>query len=103
MRKLFGGIIEEARRLKEIGHSPIIHASHSNSKTVYNVPRNLTDEQIKVIVEEFDGTIGIVEYTQFCTNKKGLFEKTYEKYYLEHINYIGNLLGGIRKHFSINR
>ena len=65
MRKHFGGIVEECKRLKGLGHSPIVHASHSNCKTLCNVPRNLTDEQIKAIVEEFDGTIGVVAYAPF--------------------------------------
>jgi len=65
MKKPFGGIIEECRRLRKLGYNPIIHASHSNSKVICDVPRNITDEQIKAIAEEFDGTIGIVEYVPF--------------------------------------
>ncbi|MFX0058332.1 MAG: dipeptidase [Candidatus Hodarchaeota archaeon] len=48
--------------LYEITERPII-ASHSNARSVCNHPRNLTDDQIKVINEKH-GTIGI----NFCLN-----------------------------------
>ena len=63
--KTFYGIIEECRKLKKEGFKPIVHASHSNARAVYDIPRNLTDEQIEIIAREFDGTIGIVEYSGF--------------------------------------
>lgn len=98
MKRPFGGIIEEGRRLKDLGYSPIIHASHSNAKAICDVPRNLTDEQIKVIAKEFNGTIGIVEYKIFVKNG-GVISKLdphyYEKYYLKHINHLRDILGGI--------
>jgi len=70
--KTFWGIIEQCKRLRKQGYIPIIHASHSNSKTICDVPRNLSDEQIKAIAEEFDGTIGIVGYTPFVVNAVGV-------------------------------
>lgn len=42
---------------------PII-ATHSNSRAVYNVPRNLTDDMFRAIVET-GGTVGINLYTGF--------------------------------------
>jgi len=41
----------------DIVKNPVI-ASHSNTRTLTNMPRNLTDEQIKAIASK-DGTIGI--------------------------------------------
>ena len=93
MKKHFGGIIEKVRGIKK--HNPILFASHSNAKGICNVNRNLTDEQIRVIAEEFNGTIGMVEYTPFCTDRKWANKSTYEKYYFKHINYVKNLLGGV--------
>jgi len=96
MKKPFGGIIEECKRLKSLGHFPIVHASHSNSKVICDVSRNLKDEQIKAIVEEFDGTIGIVGYVPFVKptgDKKDIVSP--EEYYLKHINHVKELLGGI--------
>lgn len=46
---------------------PII-ASHSNSKTICNNKRNLTDEQIKFIIDN-KGLIGINYYTYFINDK----------------------------------
>jgi len=67
------------------------------------VPRNLTDEQIKIIAEEFDGTIGIVEYSGFvmpvgaadhsCPGTCG--QLPLQEYYLKHINYLRELLGSV--------
>lgn len=47
----------------EICEKPFI-ASHSNAKALCNVPRNLTDEQIKAIAEK-RGVIGINAYAGF--------------------------------------
>jgi len=96
--KTFYGIIEECRKLKEQGYSPIIHASHSNSKAICNVPRNLTDDQIEIIAKEFNGTIGIVEYTAFVKTREDDSEfkqEEYEQYYLNHINHFRQLLGSV--------
>jgi membrane dipeptidase len=96
--KTFYGIIEECRKLKSNGNTPIIHSSHSNAKAICDVPRNLTDEQIKIIANEFNGTIGIVEYTPFIKERKEneTFDLAeYEKCYINHINHIKKLLGNI--------
>lgn len=85
----FWDIIEECRKNKEL--SPKILASHSNCKGICDVPRNLTDEQIKAITE-FDGIIGIVGVKQFCTKEA----QDYEEAYIRHINYLKNLLGGTK-------
>ena len=82
----FWDIISECRKYKKL--KPKIHASHSNCKTIYNVPRNLTDEQIKTIAE-LNGTIGIVSIKIFCGTED------YEKKYIEHIKHIKNLLGSV--------
>lgn len=96
--KTFYGIIEECRKLKSLGYSLVIHSSHSNAKAICDVPRNLTDEQIKIIANEFNGTIGIVEYTPFIKlkNENEEFSLTeYENKYLEHINHVRELLGNV--------
>lgn len=54
--KTFWGIYETSTK-------PII-ASHSNAKALCNVPRNLTDEQIKAIAKS-GGVIGINAYAGF--------------------------------------
>lgn len=47
----------------EISEKPII-ASHSNSRTIYNIPRNLTDEMYAAICKT-GGTVGINLYSKF--------------------------------------
>ena len=68
---------------------PKIFASHSNLKSIYNVKRNLLDDQI-IKIKELNGIIGIVEYKDFVTKNNN-----YEDYYLKHINYLKELLGGV--------
>ena len=88
--KTFFDIIDKAKELRKKGYNPKIFASHSNSKSICDVKRNLTDKQI-LNIKEMNGIIGIVEYKNFiCANSKN-----YEKKFLEHINHIKNLLGDI--------
>lgn len=63
-------------------------ASHSNVKTLCGHKRNLTDEQIKAIIDT-NGVIGVNFYPVFLTDEK---ECRKEKI-LEHIEYILNLGG----------
>ena len=58
--------IKEAQRLGmlvDVSHGPII-ASHSNSRSVCNVSRNLTDEMFLAICKT-GGVVGINLYTEF--------------------------------------
>ena len=88
-KKTFYDIIEKVKQLKRRGYMPNIFASHSNLKSIYNVKRNLLDDQI-IKIKELDGIIGIVEYRGFVTENNN-----YEEYYLKHINYLKELLGGV--------
>lgn len=88
--KTFYGIIEKCQKLKNEGFDPIVFASHSNSRKICNVPRNLTDNQIKEIAN-LGGVIGIVGIKQFCSLKGN----NYKEKYVEHINYVKKLLGGV--------
>lgn len=83
----FWDIIKECKQYKDL--NPKVIASHSNSKEVYNVPRNLSDKQINAI-KEFEGIIGIVSVKQFCS------DSNYKQNYVQHIKHIKNLLGGVQ-------
>lgn len=85
----FWDIINECRKSKK--QSPKILASHSNCKEIYNVPRNLTNEQIKAI-SEFDGIIGIVSIKQFCASE----QENFKEQYLRHILHLKNILGEVK-------
>lgn len=94
--KTFYNIIEHCTMLKSKGHSPIVFASHSNAKSICNVPRNLSDNQI-LKIKELDGIIGIVGVKPFCLLEKS-FNTDYTKYYnayLNHIIHVKKLLGGL--------
>lgn len=88
--KTFYDIINYCKKLKKERLNPILFASHSNCKTICNTPRNLTDNQVKEIAS-LGGVIGIVGIKQFCSLKGD----NYKKKYIEHINHVKNLLGGV--------
>ena len=94
--KTFYDIIELCNKLKIVGKTPIVLASHSNIKSLCNVPRNLSDDQI-IKIKELDGVIGIVGVKPFCI-KEDRFNKDKNKYYnayIEHIKHVKDLLGGV--------
>lgn len=85
-KSTFWDIINVCRECKSL--RPQILASHSNCKSVYDVPRNLDDMQIKAI-QEFNGMIGIVSVKQFCSNDK------HKQGYIKHIKYVKQILGTV--------
>lgn len=94
--KTFFDIIHICQKLKNEGKNPIVFASHSNSKSICNVPRNLTDEQI-LAIKNLDGIIGAVSIKRFCINTKDVCNSNidYEQKYIDNINYMKKLLGGV--------
>lgn len=92
----FFDIINICRKMKTEGKDPIVFASHSNAKVICDVPRNLTDEQI-LTIKELGGVIGVVSIKNFCIDTKDICDSNidYEQKYIDNINYIRNLLGGI--------
>ena len=71
-----------------ISTKPFI-ASHSNSRELCNVPRNLTNAQIKAIGQK-DGLIGINAYNEFVHLEP---EMRTADYLISHIVHIANLIG----------
>lgn len=92
----FGDIIHLCQKLKKEGLCPIVFASHSNAKAICNVPRNLSDKQL-LAIKDLDGVIGIVSIKKFCIDTEDICNSNinFEQKYIEHINYIKDLLGGI--------
>ncbi len=93
----FFDIIHLCQKLRNEGSSPIVFASHSNSKTLCNVPRNLSDKQI-LAIKDLDGIIGVVSIKTFCIDTQNVCDPKidYEQKYIDHINYIRALLGGVQ-------
>lgn len=63
-------------------------ASHSNSRTICDNPRNLTDDQVKLLVEK-GGRIHVVFYPPFINNK----EAASIDELIGHIKHLVNLVG----------
>ena len=87
--------------IAEISTKPFI-ASHSNSRTLCDVPRNLTDEQIKAVAQS-GGVIGVngyIGFTKKCDfsnpvpiENPDLLSKPDLKDLADHIDYIAGLVG----------
>jgi membrane dipeptidase len=77
----FWDVIENTR-------SPII-ASHSNCRAMCNVPRNLTDDQIKAIAER-GGVIGVTCVPAFLDRK---IENADADHIINHIDHIVDIAG----------
>lgn len=72
----------------DIATRPII-ASHSNARALCNVPRNLTDEQIRAIGEA-KGLVGINAFNEFIHVDR---DKRNADYLINHIEHIVDLIG----------
>lgn len=68
--------------------SPII-ASHSNCKHLCDVPRNLSDEQLKKIAE-LGGVVGINSFNEFVHHD---IEKQDVRMLVQHIEHMANVMG----------
>lgn len=103
MNKL--GILVDVSHLNEKGFWDIIKinkkptiASHSNAKSLFNHPRNLTDEQIKAIAKS-GGVIGAVSYFSKVDEKNPNKIRTSDDKsetimdVIKHIEYIIKLVG----------
>lgn len=90
-QKTFFDITDYLFYLRKHGKRVRIIASHSNAKTLCNVPRNLTDEQL-LTIKKLGGIVGVVGVKKFC--KLGNENEVTIEDYLKHIEYIKRLFGG---------
>lgn len=74
--------------IASVATKPFI-ASHSNARALCDVPRNLTDEQIKTIGKS-GGLVGINAFNEFIHKDK---DKRTVDYLINHIEHIGDLIG----------
>ena len=70
------GMIVDVSHLSDRGFYDVAHiaeapfiASHSNSRVICDMPRNLTDDQLRILAE-FGGGVGINYYPVFVSKKK---------------------------------
>lgn len=66
---------------------PGVFASHSNARSVCNIPRNLNDDQIKAIAER-DGVIGLNAFSAFVDPDRPGVDR-----FIDHAVYIADLVG----------
>ncbi len=102
--KTFDDIINIVIKYRHNGLYPIIYASHSNARLLSDIPRNLTDEQIKKL-GMVDGIIGVMSncnfvYKDSLKEKQRLKGTEYTRYvsslkdvYIHHIKHIEKLIG----------
>ena len=101
----FDDIIKIVKDYRDKGIFPVIYASHSNVRSISDLPRNLNDEQIKKI-GSVDGIIGVMSHCNFVykgsVDKKQELKGTkyYDSYisslkdmYVKHIMHIEKLIG----------
>lgn len=74
----------------EASANPVVF-SHANPKALVDNPRNIDDEQIKAVAAR-GGVIGTVNWGPLIF-KQGMTQRPTVHDYLEHIDYLANLLG----------
>lgn len=88
----FNGIIEVIKENKRLGKEVICYASHSNSRTLCNRERNLTDKQL-VEIKSVDGLVGVFSNINFINKTENLSYEEKCNSYLNHITHIANIIG----------
>ena len=88
----FYGLIDVIKANQNIGKDVICFASHSNSKTLCDRERNLTDLQLKLI-KEVNGLVGVFSNRNFIMYNHNLTKEKQKLSYLKHIIYVSNVIG----------
>lgn len=96
--KTFDDIINVIKEEQENGKNPVVIASHSNVRTLCNVKRNLTDEQL-IKLKDIGGYIGLLANGNFLSldNEKIDYPQRQDNF-IKHLQYVKNVIG-----FSENR
>lgn len=91
-KNTFYDLIDVISKRKKDGSAVCCYASHSNSRKLCDVKRNLDDDQLKKI-KEVGGLVGAVTVKDFI--KEGDIDDTvdYRSLYLDHIEYLCQMLG----------
>ena len=88
----FYGMIEIIKENQQKGKEVICYATHSNSRTLCDRPRNLDDNQLKKI-KEVNGLVGLISNRNFVTDNYNLSKEEQKEEYLKHITYVEKLIG----------
>ncbi|MCI9234101.1 MAG: hypothetical protein HFH08_05885 [Bacilli bacterium] len=93
----FDGIIEVIEKMKKSNKEVIFFASHSNVKTLCDVPRNLTEQQL-LAIQRLGGKVGLFSNRNFVLRdalQNGIQIEQLKHAYLEQIRYVEKLFGGL--------
>ena len=88
----FYGILDVVKNNICSGKNVLCYASHSNSRALYDIKRNLTDEQLYAL-KEVNGLVGVLSNAHFISCGVEGTKKEQSKQYLEHIIHIANIVG----------
>ena len=88
----FYGMIEVIKENQQKGKEVVCYASHSNSRTLCDRPRNLDDNQLKKI-KEVNGLVGLLSNRNFVTDNYNLSKEEQKEEYLKLITYVEKLIG----------
>ena len=90
-RETFEDTVSILKEAKNKSLNPKVIVSHSDVYELFNHPRNITDEQIKML-KAFKPVMGLVSYAMFLTDKDEEIEVLKDKY-LNHIKHVIDILG----------
>ena len=90
-RETFEDTVSILKEAKNKSLNPKVIVSHSDVYELFNHPRNITGEQIKML-KEFKPVMGLVSYAMFLTDKDEEIEVLKDKY-LNHIKHVIDILG----------
>lgn len=90
-RETFEDTVSILKEAKNKSLNPKVIVSHSDVYELFNHPRNITGEQIKML-KEFKPVMGLVSYSMFLTDKDEEIEVLKDKY-LNHIKHVIDILG----------
>jgi len=88
--KTFNDMIILIKKRKSEGKEVICYASHSNSKSLYESNRNLSNAQL-LQLKEVNGLVGVFSNRFFITNHSN--KQIQRTEYMKHINYIASIVG----------
>lgn len=92
-QKTFNDIIDVIKEEQINGKEPIVIASHSNVRSLCDVRRNLTDEQL-IKLKEVGGYIGLLTNGNFLSLDNEQIDKSKrQENFIKHLKYIYEVIG----------
>lgn len=94
-KETFTDMIQLVKEKKNEGIDVITFASHSNSRSLCGVSRNLTDEQLEML-SEIGGLVGVFSNRNFVVSENERKNASFylkENMYLKHIEHIKKIIG----------